>query len=322
MEHSPLVSVVVINYNGAPYLERCLKAVLAQTYENIELLVIDNASTDGSAERVASFFPEARLIRNEGNQGFCKAFNQGARLSKGDFVMPLNPDVFMTRSFIAHMIVAAGQGERIGAVSGKLLQNQRGTIDSTGLFIGRDRRPRDRGQGEKDQGQYDTPGEVFAACGAAPLYRREMLEDVAVEGEYMDESFFAYYDDADLGWRARLLGWRCVYAPQAVAHHLRGGAERISRKPADSSQTQRQIHPIKNRYLMMVKNDSLSDLVRDLPFIALSDIPRAFYILLFRPPLARGWWEFLRLFPRAWRRRRLIMAKRRVPHARREWLRG
>lgn len=314
MEQWPVVSVAIINYNGAPHLEGCLSAVLAQSYQNMELFVIDNASTDGSADDVAGSFPEVRLIRNEANQGFCRAFNQGVRLSIGEFVMPLNPDVLMSKDFVACMVAAARQGEEIGAVSGKLLRDEGGTIDSTGLLLGRSRRPKDRGQGERDRGQYDQPGEVFAACGAAPLYRREMLEDVAVDGEYMDESFFVYYDDVDLGWRARLLGWRCVYAPEAIAYHLRGGHDRISRGSRSGDRTKIKVHAIKNRYLMIVKNDSFGGLVRDLPFIALSDVPRAIYIALFWPKLARGWLEFLRLLPLALRRRQLIKAKKRVTH--------
>lgn len=318
-----MVSVAVINYNGDPHLEGCLRAARAQSYENIELFVIDNASTDGSADAVAGSFPEVRLIRNEANQGFCRAFNQGVRLSTGEFVMPLNPDVLMNKDFVAYMVAAARQGKKIGAVSGKLLRDEGGAIDSTGLLLGRSRRPKDRGQGERDRGQYDQPGEVFAACGAAPLYRREMLEDVAVEGEYMDESFFIYYDDVDLGWRARLLGWRCVYAPEAVAYHLRGGLDRISRGSRSSDRMQIKVHAIKNRYLMIVKNESFGGLVWDLPFIALSDIPRAIYIALFWPQLARGWLEFLRYLPQALRRRRFIMSKKRVRQVQgRAWSEG
>lgn len=307
----PLVSLVVINYNGLPYLHQCLKGVLAQSYRSMQLIVIDNASTDGSADAIAADFPNTRLVKNGANFGFCRAFNQGVSLSDGDFVMPLNPDVVMTRDFVAHLVAAAGQEERIGAVSGKLLRDENGTIDSTGLILTRSRRPRDRGQGEKDLGQYDKSTIIFAACGAAPLYSRRMLEDVAVEGRYMDESFFAFYDDVDLGWRARLLGWRSAYTPQAVAYHLRSGIDRLTHKPGDPLQLQVQIHALKNRYLMIVKNESLTDFVRDLPFIVLSDVLRIVYILLFRPQLLKAWWLFWRLLPHALKQRRIIAAKKR-----------
>ncbi|MCL5960305.1 MAG: hypothetical protein M1358_13520, partial [Chloroflexi bacterium] len=174
------------------------------------------------------------------------------------------------------------------------------------------RRPRDRGQGEKDRGQYDNSTLIFAACGAAPLYRRRMLEDVAIDGRYMDENFFAFYDDIDLGWRARLLGWRSVYAPQAVAYHLRSGIDRLTHKPGNRLQQQVQTHAVKNRYLMIVKNDCLTDFVRDLPFVVLGDVPRIGYILLFRPQLLRAWWLFWRLLPYALKQRRVIAAKKRM----------
>ena len=309
---APLVSLVVINYNGLPYLEQCLKGVLAQSYPNVQLIVIDNASTDGSADMIADDFPNILLVRNRANFGFCRAFNQGVALSDGDFVLPLNPDVVMTRDFVTHLVVAAGQEERIGAVSGKLLRDEDGTIDSTGIVLTRSRRPRDRGQGEKDRGQYDKSTAIFAACGAAPLYTRHMLEDIAVGGQYMDESFFAFYDDVDLGWRARLLGWRSVYAPQAVAYHPRSGIDRLTHKPGNRLQLQIQIHALKNRYLMIVKNDSLVDFLRDLPFIVLGDVLRIAYIALFRPQLLAAWWLFWSLLPHALEQRREIAAKKRT----------
>lgn len=326
MADRALVSIVVISWNSVAYLERCLDSLRQQTYPHVELIVVDNASRDGSAEVVAERFPEARLVKNTDNQGFCRAFNQGAKLSSGKYVMAVNPDVFMTATFLDELVRVAESDELVGSVTGKLLKaeaqetqsSDRAILDSTGLFIDRRRRTYDRGQWEVDEGQYDSSTEVFSACGAAPLYRRSMLEDVALDGQYFDEDFFAYYEDADLGWRARLLGWKCRYAPRAVAYHVRAGRDTLSsalrHRPG-------QIHAVKNRYLMLVKNDLAAHFLLDLPLILVNEIPRLLYILLLAPSLAKGLLGFFRLLRPMLRKRKAIQERKVIPSSRmREWL--
>ena len=317
----PTVSIIVINWNGERFLSRCLEAIREQTYPDIELFVIDNASSDGSVDLIKGDFPDVRLVENGANLGFCRAFNQGVRMARGEYVMPLNPDVFMTPTFIVEMVKAAESDRRIGSVTGKLLQNPAGRfdreeiIDSTGLFLDRRRRTYDRGQGEVDRGQYDSLPYVFGACGAAPLYRRAMLENIAIGGEFFDEDFFAYYEDADLAWRAQLLGWRCAYAPGAVAYHVRGSGDTFRKKGHRPKDPAGQIHALKNRYLMLVKNDAFSHLLLDLPWILANEVSRYIYMALFAPQLLRGtiWW--VSLFKSAWEKRRVILRRKVVSNA-------
>jgi GT2 family glycosyltransferase len=145
-----------------------------------------------------------------------------------------------------------------------------------------------------------------------------MLEDVSVAGQYFDEDFFAYYEDADLGWRAQLLGWECRYAPRAVAHHVRAGGDTLS-----SARRNRpgQIHAIKNRYLMLVKNDLVTHFLLDLPLIVINEIPRLLYILLLAPSLGKGILEFFRLLRPMLHKRRIIQERRLAsPSYMRTWL--
>lgn len=198
-------------------------------------------------------------------------------------------------------------------VAPKLLRADDPTrLDSTGLFIDRRRRPYDRGQGQVDRGQYDAQPYAFGACGAAALYRRAMLEDVAVEGEYVDEGFFAYCEDADLAWRAQLRGWQCAYAPQAVATHVRGWGDTL-RKHGHARKNVRGLRlALRNRYLMALRNDAWRYLLADLPRILAAELPRLAYAALTVPPLLLGLADLLRAWPSALRKRQSIRARRTV----------
>jgi len=332
-----LVSVVVVTWNSANYIQLCLNFLLDQTYKELELVIIDNSSTDGTRAllqreglRLRRRFIPVQVVENKRNEGFSRAQNQGIRLSHGEHLLSLNPDVQMTSTFIEAMVQAIEADERIGSVSGKLLRASvphnvpgREVIDSTGLFIDRRRRTRDRGQGEVDGGQYDDLQEIFSACGAAALYRRSMLEDVAIEREVFDEDFFAYYDDVDLGWRAQLCGWQCLYAPEAIAYHVRGGGDTLRKDFSAPKRRFAQVHAIKNRYLMLVKNDRPAHLLCDLPWIVLNEIPRLTYMALFAPELLKGIREFFHLLKPMMHKRSLIQARRRVSDSyMRQWFVG
>ncbi|RMD96896.1 MAG: glycosyltransferase family 2 protein [Deltaproteobacteria bacterium] len=249
------VSVVIVNWNGGELIDGCLRSLQAQDYPGpIETIVVDNASTDGSPARILEAFPGIRMIRNHRNRGFAAAQNQGLRIATGRYCLPLNFDIVLTPSFLSEMVAAIGEDPAIGIVSGKLLRLDSRTaseriIDSTGIVMPF-HFPVARGQEEADRGQYDTPCEVFGACGAAPLYRREMLTDIAIRGEFFDETFVTYVEDVDLSWRAQLRGWRCRYTPRAVAFHLRGATRR------ENPREQEVYYRIgyRNRYLMLVKN--------------------------------------------------------------------
>lgn len=318
-----VVSAVIVNWNHGGLLPSCLDALLAQDYSALEIVVVDNASSDGSPEWLPDRYPAVQLWRFPKNVGFAHALNTGVQNSRGEFVLSLNPDVVARPTFVRELVSAAHRerGAQVGMVAPKLLvPGESAILDSTGLFIDRRRRPYDRGQGQPDTGQHDADCEVFGACGAAALYRRDMLEDVAVDGESFDAGFFAYCEDADLSWRAQLLGWRSVYAPRAVATHDRGWGDTIRKRGRAHKGSQGPRLALRNRYLMVVKNDCLSHFVRDLPLILAAEVPRLAYLAITRPQTLLGLADLIRGLPSARAKRRQLRSRWRVEHgAIRHW---
>ena len=228
MSFSDFVSVTIVTYNSGRFIKRCLDSVLDQKYPQMEIIVIDNASDDGTIDLLEPFEDRCRIVYNEENIGFAAAQNQAIRLSRGGWVLTLNPDVLLLPDFIQALVRAGQIDPRAGTICGKLLTMTSGfdfpaepVVDSTGIYFTPNLRHLDRGSLEKDNGHYRQYEYVFGATAAAALYRREMIEDIAVDGEFFDNDFFAYREDADVAWRAQLMGWRCVYAPYARGYHVR-----------------------------------------------------------------------------------------------------
>jgi GT2 family glycosyltransferase len=304
-----LVSVTLLNWNGLKFLSGCIDSVLAQTYPSIELIVVDNASSDDSVRWLTERYGnKINLIVNSANIGFSRGMNVGIKAAAGDYIMPLNFDVIMDNGFVAAMVDAIESGERVGSVSGKLLrlgdEGKTHVIDSTGHQIFKNRYVTNRGEDQQDKGQYDTGDLVFGTCGAVPLYSREMLNDIAYGGEYYDESFFIMLEDVDVDWRAQLRGWNCVYTPLAAAYHYRGatgsGKSRLIQR-----------HYYKNRYLLMLKNDFALSYLKYLPAIALMDLYLNLDILFTSPiGLIQAWGDLIRLLPLTLRKRRQIKTAR------------
>lgn len=211
-----LVSVIIPNWNGARYLPTCLDALRRQTYPTLEVVVADNASTDGSREILARDYPEVRLVALDENRGFAGAVNAGIRAAKGEIVALLNNDTEADPRWVAELARALAQHTDAGSAASKmLLFDRRDTIHSAGDSFRTDGLPANRGVWQKDAGQYDREEYVFSGCGGAVAYRREMLDQVGL----LDELFFFNCEDVDLAWRAQLAGWRCIYVPTAVVYH-------------------------------------------------------------------------------------------------------
>jgi hypothetical protein len=256
------------------------------------------------------------VLRLGKNQGFARAFNQGVSSSDSPYVLSINPDVTTHPGFVEEMVRAISQDVRIGMAAPKLVRTDDPRIlDSTGLFIDRSRSPYDRGQGAIDRGQYDTHVEVFGACGAAALYRRSMLDDLALNNEYFDEGFFAYYEDADLAWRAQMRGWRCIYVPRAVATHTRGWGDTLRRRGRVAKSAAGPRMALRNRYLMTIHNDALSRFLSDAPRILAAELPRLTFAAVTRPGVLLGLWDLLRSWPTAMRKRRQIRSRQVVGDA-------
>ena len=308
--NEPLVSVIIVNWNHGHLLPGCLDVLLAQEYRNLDITIVDNGSQDGSPAWIALRYPTVRLWPFPDNRGFAAGLNWGVDHTQGDLILSLNPDVTVTARFVAELVQALVHDIEIGIVAPKLLQAaEPARLDSTGLFVDRRRHPYDRGQGERDLGQYDTMLDVFGACGAAALYRRSMLTDLAVDGEYFDEAFFAYYEDADLAWRAQLQGWRGVYAPRAVALHARGRGDTLRKRGRSPKSAIGPRLALRNRYLMTIKNDSIAHFLADLPLVLAAELPRLGYAAVTRPQILLGILDLVCELPSA-------RAKRRQMHCR------
>lgn len=213
------VSVILVNLNRLDLLRNALRSLLDSPRANTEIIVVDNASSDGSAAMVAAEFPSVRLIRNTTNKGFCEANNQGIAIATGEFIALLNNDAEAGPGWLDALVQAIEKNPRAGMAASKVLvwEDSR-RLDKVGHLIFLDGQNRGRGSGEIDNGQYDTMEDVLWPDGCAALYRHSMLDEIGG----FDEDFFAYADDAELGLRARLAGWSCVYAPTAVVRHHRG----------------------------------------------------------------------------------------------------
>jgi GT2 family glycosyltransferase len=219
---APAATVVVINWNGRRFLDPCFEALLAQEVEGgCEVMLLDNGSTDGSADHVRGQWPAVRVVESGGNLGFAAGNNLGMRLATGRQVVLLNADTRVQTGWLQALLDAAGSDDRVGAVTSKLVfMAHPDEIQNAGSLLLSDGSGADRGFHERDQGQFEVREEVFGACGAAVLYRREMLEDVGM----FDETFFNYYEDTDLSWRMRLRGWKVLYEPRAAVHHVHAGS--------------------------------------------------------------------------------------------------
>jgi GT2 family glycosyltransferase len=312
------VSVCIITHNSEPQVQRCLEALEAQTSQPADLLVWDNASADQSVAVAEKH--GASVLRAPENIGFAQAANELVQRTTTPYVLLLNPDAYLQPRYVEQLEQAADADPSIGSVTGKLVRPARHgaipVLDSTGHVLHRNRVAANRGENEPDRGQYDTAGEVFGVCAAAALYRRAMLEDVRLGAEYFDSRFFAYLEDVDLDWRARLRGWKAYYVPSAVAEHERG------HKGDRRRQTALEIrHSLKNRYLMMVRNDRPSDVLPDLGVLAVSEILRLLDYALNHPAALSGYAHALRLLPHAVATRRQIQDRRLVHGtALRAWL--
>ena len=309
------VSVSIVNYCGRELLAECLASVGRQTYPSLETVVVDNASDDGSVEFVRESFPWARVIENGRNELFCRAQNTGISSTSGEYVLILNNDVVLHEDFITEAVKAMEADPKVGAVSGKVFRMDGRTIDTTGLFKGRDRRPVERGYGRPDEGRFDGPEYVFGAGGVCPLYRRECLDDTALGGEYFDSGYGAFYEDLDLAWRAHRKGWRAFYAPKAVAWHHRGATAQRGKgdkRGMFSGFAYARLPDflkarlLLNRYKTMIKNDRLPEFIRDLPWIFLYDLRLWGFTLLFSPGAVPDFVKGLPGLVAAWRRRREI----------------
>ena len=211
------VSVIIPNYNGLKFMDECIRSLNAQTYPNFRTLVVDNGSTDGSVEWLKEhqidtiFLPE--------NTGFSGAVNVGIKAADTPYVLLLNNDVRVDEYFVAEMVRAIGQSERIFSVSSRMIQMYHpDRLDDAGDMYSLLGWAYQRGVG-RELTHYRRSSRVFSACAGAAIYRREVFEEIG----YFDEMHFGYLEDIDVGYRAKLYGYDNVFCPEAVVYHVGSG---------------------------------------------------------------------------------------------------
>jgi len=298
----PRVSVIVVNYNRRELLRACLLGLAAQTYTDLEVIVVDNGSTDGSPEQIARAFPQIRLIALERNTGFCEGNNRGIAVARGEFIALLNNDAVPEPRWLEELIRAADAHPECGFFASRVLrQDHPDLLDSAGDGLTLAGTTYRRGHLQL-AARYVRAEEIFGASGAAAFYRRALLDAIGV----FDEDFFAVYEDADLSLRAQLAGHKCRYVPTATVHHK--GAGTIGRfTEFYVYQTQRNVE------YFFLKNLPAQLIFLLFPFHLLyNSLGLIFFTLI-----ARRGATFLRAKRDALRNTRQILAKRRIVQAQR-----
>lgn len=311
-------SIHIVTYNSSEHIDDCLEAVIKQSYPINQIVIIDNASKDNTLEMLQKWADKIHLVKNAKNNGFAGGHNQAIRMTKTDYCLILNPDVVLDKDYVLKTIEAIENTPHAGSATGKLLfKANPSNIDSTGLIINKARRAFDRGAQEPSD-HYHKVEEVFGVSGAAAMYAREMINDISLDGQFFDEDFFAYKEDVDVAWRAQLLGWKAVFEPSAVAHHERGWKEDgRSSKPLFV----RRLSYI-NRYKMMVKNDTVSNMCKHIAPLFIYECLSFAFALVREPKLLGAWADFFRKYSDIRKKRISIRSKQKVsPSELSKWFR-
>jgi GT2 family glycosyltransferase len=300
-----------VNWNRKELLRACLNSLGRQRGVEFETIVVDNGSADGSADLAEREFA-ARVIRNPDNRGFCAANNQGIAAARGDYIALLNNDAEAEPEWLEALYRACTAAPDVGMAASKVLVwEDPSRIDKAGHLIFPDGQNRGRGAGTLDRGQFDREEEALWPDGCAAMYRRKMLDEIGG----FDEDFFAYGDDAELGLRARIAGWRCIYTPRAVVRHHRGST-------MGKASAERLVLIERNRLLLALKLFPWSLLWLNPFFFAVrvaagiaaagrnagdtAHFPGLRGKLSMAGALARGDWSALRMAPRILRKRREV----------------
>ena len=255
---SKFVTVLVLNFNGRKYLKECLKSLLAIDYPCLNIIVIDNGSTDGSAEFIGVNYPDVKVIRNNHNYGYARAYNLVISAIQDEYVALLNNDVLVEPSWLGELVPYAENAD-VAAVTPKMkffhdktrINAAGGNCDLYGVGW-------NRGNGEVDAGQFNIVQEVFYGNGGAILIKKRVWHEV---GSF-DERYFMYGEDLDWCWRARLKGYKIIYVPYAeVRHHWRGSGAPM-------------VYLLERHWLAtLLKNYSLKTLIRLIPkYLALKTL--------------------------------------------------
>ena len=295
-----LVSAVVVACGINDYWRECLRSLRGQSHAPLEIILIDNSRAHSLGAQAQKEFPGVTVLTTvyQATVGYGKALNQGIAVAQGEYILCLNDDVALNRFFVEKALAGFVHDQCNGTVSGKVMRQDAGYIDSCGIMLTPWRTCRERGYGARDKGQFEKEGPVFGATGAVAFYRRTMLEGIRDRGEYFDTRFGIFYEDLDIAWRAQRRGWKAWYIPGALAYHRRGASVRTNDgagRPFARRYLSDALHVelLKNRYLTIRKNESAPGFLLHLPFILGYELFSWGYAACTRPALVP-------LFMRTW----------------------
>ncbi|MFH2105585.1 MAG: glycosyltransferase family 2 protein [Parcubacteria group bacterium] len=319
---NPKVSISIVSYNSQEYLVSCLRHLIKQSYPAVEIILVDNASRVDPAVLVRKHLPDIKFkyFRNNKNLGYAGGHNIGIAKATGEYILCLNPDVFLAEDYIKNIVSLLEKNKQVGATQGKIFKcrfdgqpEKTDTIDSLGTKILPNHQYVELG-GERAAAKYQTATEVFGVSGAAPIFRRAALEKIKKGQQYFDELFHSYKEDIDLSWRLRHAGWQCWLVPNAIAWHDRwetGSTESDRHEEVVQRRRQKSSHinfySYRNHFLVNLKNEFWLNLIIYAPYIAWYEIKKFFYLFLFERSTLRGLGAALKLLPLTLRQRHDIL---------------
>jgi len=303
VKHDQFITVIVVNYNGLHLLKSCLEFISSQSLKSIEIILVDNASTDNSVPYVRDNFPAVKIVSLASNMGFAGANVEGLKHAKGDYVMLVNNDAELDRDCIANLCHAMETDRTIGIGATKMIVYGKDIIDSAGDGFSTNLKGFKRGEGEKEE-KYNREEYIFGACAGAALYRRDMLEEIG----FFDEDFFLIQEDTDLNFRAQLAGWKVMYVPSAIVFHkVRSTIGKMSDRAI--------YYSLRNSEFVRFKNVPLVIFLRCLPSYAIGVIIEFLYFVVKYRKFSlyvKAKWDAIKLFPKMVRKRSIIMKNKKV----------
>lgn len=303
MANNSLISVIIVNYNGKHLLKECIQSILSQSYPNIEIIMIDNASVDGSAEFVKELFHDIKIIKLSSNKGFAGGNIEGLKYAQGDYIMLVNNDVVLDTDCISNLVTSLESHQDIGIAATKMLVYNGDKIDSAGDGFSTSLKAYKRGEGLYSD-NYNNEEYVFGACAGAAMYRRKMIDEIG----FFDEDFFLIHEDTDLNLRAQIMGWKVLYIPSAIAYHkVRSTIGQMSDIAV--------YYSLRNLELVRLKNIPTEVFLRCLPTFILGSLLDFFYFFIKHGKMGlffKAKRDALKLLPDMMKKRREIVKRKKV----------
>ena len=298
-----LISIIIVNWNGKHFLRDCLSALGSQSFSPLEIILVDNGSTDGSVDYVKRHYPRTIVVQLPENRGFAGGNQKGLEVARGQYIALLNNDTWVEKNWAEKLFQPMLQDSSIGICASQLLINNSEAIDSAGDGLTTWGVGFKRGF-EENQKFFQNQEEVFGACAAACLYRRKMLDEIG----FLDTDFFFNDEDTDLNFRAQLAGWKCLYVPQARVHH------RVNASIGRLSDLHVYYHA-RNLEFLWIKNMPWGLMLRYLHHKMIQEVGSFCYLCLRHGkwgPFFKAKLDVLEMLPKMWKKRKKIQERKTV----------